>query len=105
MRAFAAQVKLGTGISFQMLSDHLRSSLDGDAPAASHAHCVFFKTSSTSPVFIGDYPDHAKRFLAECYRLLEPGGLISVRLPDTRWSLEEYTGLGNGKYFETAGKT
>jgi predicted SAM-dependent methyltransferase len=52
-----------------------------------------------------DYPDDAKRFLAECYRLLEPSGLISIGVPDTRWPLEEYAGLGNGEYFESAEKT
>jgi predicted SAM-dependent methyltransferase len=52
-----------------------------------------------------DYPDDAKRFLAECYRLLEPSGLVSVAVPDTRWPLEEYARLGNGEYFESARKT
>jgi SAM-dependent methyltransferase len=52
-----------------------------------------------------DYPGDVTRFLAECYRLLEPGGLMSVGVPDTRWPLEEYAGLGNGEYFERAGKT
>ena len=43
-----------------------------------------------------DYPDDAKIFLAECYRLLEPSGLVSVGFPDIRWPLEDYAGLGKG---------
>ena len=52
-----------------------------------------------------DYPGDANRFLAECYRLLEPSGLIGAGVPDTKWPLEEYEGLGNGEYFARVGKT
>jgi hypothetical protein len=34
-----------------------------------------------------------------------PVGLVSVGVRYTRWPLEEYVGLGNGEYFERAGKT
>lgn len=50
-----------------------------------------------------EYRSMPRGFLAECYRLLEPGGLISVGFPDTRWPLEEYAGLGNGEYLRDAG--
>jgi predicted SAM-dependent methyltransferase len=49
-----------------------------------------------------DYPEDAKSFLAECYRLLEPGGRFSVGVPDTGLALREYAGLGDGRYFELA---
>jgi predicted SAM-dependent methyltransferase len=39
-----------------------------------------------------DYPEDAIRFLSECYRLLEPGGVFSVGVPDTQWPLQEYVG-------------
>jgi predicted SAM-dependent methyltransferase len=29
-----------------------------------------------------DFPDDARRFLAECYRVTEPGGMISLGVPD-----------------------
>jgi predicted SAM-dependent methyltransferase len=48
-----------------------------------------------------DYPGDACRFLAEAYRLLEPGGIFSVGVPDTRWPLLDYAGKGDGKYIET----
>jgi SAM-dependent methyltransferase len=32
-----------------------------------------------------DYPQHAAHFLSESYRILEPGGVFSVGVPDTRW--------------------
>src|SRR5215831_11977164 len=32
-----------------------------------------------------DYPLHAEIFLKECYRVLEPGGVISIGVPDTEW--------------------
>ncbi len=37
-----------------------------------------------------DYPGPASRFLAECRRLLEPGGMLSIGVPDTRWPLLDY---------------
>ncbi len=35
------------------------------------------------------YPD-AKRFLTECYRVLDDGGRFSAGVPDTEWPLREY---------------
>jgi predicted SAM-dependent methyltransferase len=37
-----------------------------------------------------DYPEPAKRFLKECYRILQPGGTFSVGVPDTQWPFEAY---------------
>ena len=51
-----------------------------------------------------DYPYDACRFLSEAYRLLEPGGIFSVGVPDTRWPLLDYAGVGDGKYIETSAK-
>jgi predicted SAM-dependent methyltransferase len=47
-----------------------------------------------------DYPDDAKRFLLECFRLLEPNGLFRVGVPDTRWPLLDYAGVGDGRWLE-----
>lgn len=49
-----------------------------------------------------DYPHCAGRFLAECRRVLKPGGELSVGVPDTEWPLLEYSGVRNDKYFEMA---
>ena len=37
-----------------------------------------------------DYPEHAIGFLQECYRVLEPGGVFSVGVPDTEPAVEDY---------------
>ena len=49
-----------------------------------------------------DYPLHAKSFLRECYRVLEPGGVISVGVPDTEWPIAEYAGTRSEDYFKIA---
>ena len=49
-----------------------------------------------------DYPGHANSFLKECYRVLEPGGLFSVGVPDTEWPIAEYTGQRTEGYFRIA---
>jgi predicted SAM-dependent methyltransferase len=49
-----------------------------------------------------DYPRDAMHFLSECHRVLEPGGVFSVGVPDTSWPLLDYGGTGPGGYFETA---
>ena len=37
-----------------------------------------------------EYPEEAMRFLSESYRVLEPGGLFSVGVPDTELCLRAY---------------
>ena len=49
-----------------------------------------------------DYPQDAKQFLSESYRLLEPAGIFSIGVPNTRWPLMDYAGVGDGRYLETA---
>jgi predicted SAM-dependent methyltransferase len=51
-----------------------------------------------------DYPADAMRFLRECQRLLQPGGVISIGVPDTRWPLESYAGVKDGEYFSLVKK-
>jgi predicted SAM-dependent methyltransferase len=48
-----------------------------------------------------DYPDDSFNFLSECFRVLQPGGLFSVGVPDTEWPLKAY--VNNEKeYFQAA---
>jgi predicted SAM-dependent methyltransferase len=49
-----------------------------------------------------DYPEAAKHFLSESFRVLEPGGTFSVGVPDTLWPLLDYANVGDGRYFQTA---
>jgi predicted SAM-dependent methyltransferase len=49
-----------------------------------------------------NYPDSAMLFLKECYRVLKPGGIFSVGVPDTEWPLRAYAGLDNANYFKYA---
>lgn len=37
-----------------------------------------------------EYPREAHQFLQECLRILEPGGVISVGVPDTEWYMLDY---------------
>ena len=49
-----------------------------------------------------DYPEQTLAFLRECYRVLEPGGIFSVGVPDTEWPIQEYCGIKDEGYFRTA---
>lgn len=40
-----------------------------------------------------EYPISVQVFLSEALRILEPGGLFSVGVPDTEWILRDYNGL------------
>jgi predicted SAM-dependent methyltransferase len=49
-----------------------------------------------------DYPEDAKRFLSECYRLPEPAGVFSVGVPDTERPLQEYAEVRRQEYSRNA---
>jgi SAM-dependent methyltransferase len=46
------------------------------------------------------YPGEVGRVLAECRRVLEPGGRLSIGVPDSEWPLREYA--EGGEYFRVA---
>ncbi len=48
------------------------------------------------------YPDQAQRFLAECLRVIVPGGVFSVGVPDTEWPLRAYVKETEPEYFRLA---
>lgn len=48
-----------------------------------------------------EYPDEAINFLKESFRVLSPGGLFGVGVPDTEWPLVCYA-EGDETYFEMA---
>lgn len=45
-----------------------------------------------------EYPDHVLYFLKDAYRVLKPGGLISIGVHDTEWPLRAYI-QGDEDYF------
>ncbi len=45
-----------------------------------------------------EYPAEVESFLKECWRVLAPGGVFSVALPDTQWPLLSYANH-NQEYF------
>lgn len=47
-----------------------------------------------------DYPHHAKYFLRESFRVLEPNGVFRVVVPDTAWPLLDYAKVGDGRWLE-----
>lgn len=48
-----------------------------------------------------EYPGEATNFLRESYRVLKPGGLFSVGIPDTEWALTAYV-TGDQEFFRLA---
>lgn len=49
-----------------------------------------------------DYPHPTMQLLTECARILVPGGLFSIGVPDTEWPLLEYAKVRQDGYFQTA---
>jgi len=49
-----------------------------------------------------DYPDEVKSFLKESYRVLKPGGIFSISVPDTEWPIFAYAGQKHTDYFKLA---
>ena len=47
-----------------------------------------------------DVPEEALHFLRECLRVLEPGGVFRVGVPDTRPPLLDYAGIGDGRWLQ-----
>jgi predicted SAM-dependent methyltransferase len=48
-----------------------------------------------------EYPDQAMRFLGESWRVLIPGGILSIGVPDTEWPIVSYA-TGDPEYFRLA---
>jgi predicted SAM-dependent methyltransferase len=48
-----------------------------------------------------EYPDQAMMFLRETWRVLVPGGVLSVGVPDTEWPIVSYAS-GDPEYFRLA---
>ena len=48
-----------------------------------------------------NYPEPTRSLLTECLRVLRPGGLFSVGVPDTEWPIAEYLNVQNQGYFRS----
>jgi predicted SAM-dependent methyltransferase len=46
-----------------------------------------------------EYPSPAMNFLRECRRILKPGGILSLGVPDTEWPIVSYA-TGDPAYFD-----
>jgi predicted SAM-dependent methyltransferase len=47
------------------------------------------------------YPSDARRILAECYRVLRPGGLLSLSVPDAEWPILDYPAGPGAPFYRT----
>ena len=67
-----------------------------------------FSTNSCSMIYAEhvlehfDYPRQALVFLAECHRVLKPGGVFSAGVPDTEWPMRAYAEGDGADYFRHA---
>lgn len=48
-----------------------------------------------------DYPEPVTTLLKECYRILKPGGTLSLSVPDINLVLQSYVNGGTSEYYET----
>ena len=88
-----------TGIdsSFQSKADwylDLRAGLPLADQSCSHLFCEHFLEHLT-------YPEEALRFLAECYRVLEPGGILRAIVPDAGKFAQVYA-VGDSAFLQEA---
>jgi len=51
-----------------------------------------------------DYPEIINSFLREIHRILRPGGVFSMGVPDTEWPLKAYLDMDDSDYFEFVDK-
>lgn len=47
-----------------------------------------------------EYPDEIEQLLAECRRVLEPGGVFSAVVPDSEWPIHSYVKGPKSEYFQ-----
>jgi len=65
----------------------IRLDLRRPLPIASGACSVVFSEHFLEHL---SYPEGVDQFMADCYRILEPGGLIKLSVPDAEWPLKDY---------------
>jgi predicted SAM-dependent methyltransferase len=46
-----------------------------------------------------DYPERAHHLFGECFRVLQPGGVLRFSVPDTEWPLHDYRDGPESPYF------
>jgi predicted SAM-dependent methyltransferase len=47
-----------------------------------------------------DYPEPIKFLFTECFRVLQPGGVLTFSVPDTEWPLIDYPKGAEAPYFQ-----
>lgn len=86
-------MKLNVGCGDYPLDGFVNLDANPATPADVHADAMVYLRDCPDATFAGVYaghflehltPDDAQRFLAECYRVLAPGGQLGIVVPDTR---------------------
>lgn len=93
--------KIKTGWINIDFSSHADLSLDMREPLPFRDSCCSIIYSEHFLEHLS-YPVQAAGFLKECYRILEPGGVFSVGVPDTQWPLKGYLEQSTEDYFRIA---
>jgi predicted SAM-dependent methyltransferase len=83
-------------------SADIRLDLSRKLPFASSSTCLIYSEHFLEHI---EYPGPAMSLLRECHRMLTPGGIFSVGVPDTEWPLLEYAGVRHDGYFDQAKKS
>lgn len=99
-------LRLNCGSGAYPLDGYINIDADPKAPAQRHETVppLPYASGAVSEVFAGHFLEHldrptAERFLAECSRVLRPGGRLGVVVPDTREIMRRYL-RGGAEVFE-----
>lgn len=79
-------------------SADLQLDLREDLPFADNSAAVIYSEHFFEHL---QYPKEASHFLRECLRILKPGGVLHVGVPDTEWPVKAYS-VDTEDYFKTA---
>jgi predicted SAM-dependent methyltransferase len=90
-------MKLNVGCGYKYLRGYLNvdSGVDSLADAVMEAHDLRLPSSSAEEIVAGQLIEHlgffkTKYFLAECFRVLLPGGLLTLETPDIEKTFREF---------------
>lgn len=111
MVAIASMLRLNVGCGDYALPDHagwvnIDSSSDSKADHVEIVPPLVYGSESVDEIYAGHFLEHLdvpqrEYFMAECYRVLRPGGLLGLLVPDTREIMRRYLG-DMGDYGQSA---
>lgn len=94
-------LRLNIGCGQYPLADYVNIDADLTTPADVHAdayaYLATYADGSVAEIYAGHFLEHldkpdADRFLAECFRVLQPGGICALVVPDIREVMKRYIG-------------